>query len=344
MNARQTADETADDTVDETTDQTTDDTTAEAARPDIRIGWAGTGRMGFALATRLLDAGHPLAVFNRTRAKAEPLAARGAVLADGPADLAACDVVFTMVSGSSDFAEITIGEHGLLTGKTAPRVLVDCSTVDAEVSAQVRAVAESTGTVLLAAPVSGNPRVVASGGASFAVSGPEEAYRTVEPLLEHLGASVTYVGEGEAARLVKICHNVLLGVLAQSLAEITLLAEKHGVRRAAFLEFLNASVLGSPFTRYKAPALVHLDFTPTFTTTLLRKDLDLGLAAARRAEVPMPIAAAVHQLVQAAVGAGHGDQDFAALLLEQARASGMVLTPEDVSVDDGLGPRPVSPQ
>jgi 3-hydroxyisobutyrate dehydrogenase-like beta-hydroxyacid dehydrogenase len=102
------------------------------------------------------------------------------------------------------------------------------------------------------------------------------------------------------------------------------------------LEFLNSSVLASAFTRYKAPALVHLDFTPTFTTRLLRKDLDLGLAAARGAEVPMPIAAAVHQLVQAAVGAGHGELDFAALLLEQARAAALTLTPEDTEVDSGL--------
>lgn len=299
-------------------------------------GWIGTGRMGFALAGRLLDAGHPLLVHNRTRSRAEPLAARGAVIADRITDLAGCETVFTMVAASPDFAEITLGEHGLLSGGTAPRVLVDCSTVDAEVSARVRAAAAQTGTALLAAPVSGNPGVVAAGRASLAVSGPEQAYHKVRPLLAALGSAVTYVGEGEAARLVKLCHNMLLGVLAQSLVEVTVLAEKQGVPRAAFLEFLNSSVLASAFTRYKAPALVHLDFTPTFTTRLLRKDLDLGLAAARGAEVPMPIAAAVHQLVQAAVGAGHGEQDFAALLLEQARAAALTLTPEDTEVDSGL--------
>ena len=299
-------------------------------------GWIGTGRMGFALAGRLLDAGHPLLVHNRTRARAEPLAARGAVIADRITDLAGCGTVFTMVASSPDFAEVTLGEHGLLSGGTAPRVLIDCSTVDAEVSALVRATAARSGTALLAAPVSGNPGVVAAGRASLAVSGPEQAYREARPLLAALGSAVTYVGAGEAARMVKLCHNMLLGVLAQSLVEVTVLAEKHGVPRAAFLEFLNSSVLASAFTRYKAPALVHLDFTPTFTTALLRKDLDLGLAAARGAEVPMPLAAAVHQLVQAAVGAGHGEQDFAALLLEQARAAGLALTPEDTEVDPGL--------
>jgi 3-hydroxyisobutyrate dehydrogenase len=304
-----------------------------------RTGWIGTGRMGFVLAARLLDAGTPLAVYNRTRAKAEPLAARGAVVVDSVRDLAGCDVVFTMVAASDDFAEVTLGEHGLLAGPPSPGVIVDCSTVDAEVSATVRAAAAKLGTALLAAPISGNPKVVAAGRASLALSGPEDVYRRVEPLLTTLGSSVTYVGDGEAARLVKLAHNVFLGVVAQSLAEITVLAEKYGVSRAAFLEFLNSSVMGSPFTRYKAPALVHLDFTPTFTTTMLRKDLDLGLAAARGAEVPMPVAAAVHQLVQAAVGAGHGGVDFAALLLEEARAAGLALEPEDTPVDDGLAGR-----
>jgi 3-hydroxyisobutyrate dehydrogenase-like beta-hydroxyacid dehydrogenase len=302
------------------------------------IGWTGTGRMGFALAGRLLDAGIPLALYNRTRAKAEPLAARGAgaVVVHDVRQLGLCDVVFTMVAGSDDFAEVTTGSRGLLTADATPRVIVDCSTVGAEVSAAVRAAAAETGTALLAAPISGNPKVVAVGRASLVVSGPEDAFRRVLPLLAALGGSVTYVGTGEAARLVKLAHNMVLAVVAQALAESVVLAERHGVSRAAYLEFLNSSVLGSAFSRYKSPALVGLDFTPTFTTAMLRKDLDLGLAAARAAEVPMPLTAAVHQLVQAAVGAGHGGSDFAALLLEQARAAGLTLAPEDADVDDGL--------
>ncbi len=149
----------------------------------------------------------------------------------------------------------------------------------------------------------------------------------VEPLLAQLGRGVTYVGEGEVARLVKIAHNVFLGVVTQSLAEITVLAEKGGVSRAAFLELLNDSVLGSDYTRYKSPALVNLDFTPTFTMPLLRKDLDLGLSAARDLEVPMPLAAATAQLVAGAIGAGHVEEDFATLILEQARNSGITLPP-----------------
>ncbi|MFE2044918.1 NAD(P)-dependent oxidoreductase [Streptomyces sp. NPDC059477] len=301
-----------------------------------RIGWIGAGRMGYQLAARLLDAGHDVAVYNRTRAKAEPLAEKGATIVDRPDQLADRDVVFVMVSASADLQSVTTGPGGVLTAGSAPKVLIDSSTVSTEASALVRDEATKRGTDFLAAPVSGNPKVIAAGMLTVAVSGPREVYEAVEPLLNLLGRGVTYVGDDEVARLVKIAHNVFLGVVTQSLAEITLLAEKGGVRRAAFLEFLNDSVMGSVFTRYKSPALVNLDFTPTFTNVLLRKDFDLGLAAARELEVPMPVASATAQLVQSAVGAGHTADDFATLILEQARRSGVTLEPEGTAVDDGL--------
>ncbi|MET8635919.1 NAD(P)-dependent oxidoreductase [Streptomyces sp. NPDC004096] len=305
-----------------------------------RIGWIGAGRMGYPLASRLLDAGHDVAVYNRTRAKAEPLTGKGATVVDRPEELADRDVVFTMVATSPDLESVTTGAGGLLTASDAsPGVLVDSSTVSTQVSALVRAAAAKHGTGFLAAPVSGNPKVIEAGELTVAVSGPREVFDAVEPLLRLLGRAVTYVGADEVARLVKIAHNVFLGVVSQSLAEITVLAEKGGVTRSAFLEFLNNSVMGSVFTRYKSPALVHLDFTPTFTNVLLRKDFDLGLAAARELEVPMPVASATAQLVQAAVGAGLTTEDFASLILEQARNSGVTLEPEDVPVDDGLGGR-----
>ncbi|GAA3437509.1 NAD(P)-dependent oxidoreductase [Kutzneria kofuensis] len=300
------------------------------------IGWIGAGRMGAALVRRLCAAGYDVAVYNRTRAKAEGL---GATVVDRPVDLAGRDIVFTMVAASADLEQVTSGEHGLLTDpETAPRVVIDSSTVSEEASAAVRMAARKRGSELLAAPVSGNPKVVAAGRLTLAVSGPRPVFDEVEPVLRVLGRGVTYVGEDEVARLVKIAHNVFLGVVIQSLSEITVLAEKGGVSRAAFLEFLNDSVLGSVFTRYKSPALVNLDFTPTFTMPLLRKDFDLGLAAARSLEAPMPVASAVAQLVASAVGAGHTEEDFAALVLEQARRAGLELEPEGVSVDDGLTP------
>jgi len=305
----------------------------------VRLGWIGVGRMGQVLATRLLEAGHDLAVYNRTREKCAPLVERGATVVERPADLADRELVFTMVAGSADVDEVLNGPNGLLANPgSKPRVVVDSTTISPAVAQRLRAVAEGQGTAMLAAPVSGNPKVAASGRLTIVASGPRQAWLQARPYLELLGRRVTYVGEGERARLVKICHNLMLGVVAQCMAEITILAEKGGVSRADFLEFLNDSVMGSTFTRYKSPAYVNLDFTPTFTPELLLKDFHLGFEAARELDVPMPVAAVTEQIVQGLVSLSGNDVDFAALLELQARASGVQLTPEHVEVDDGLSP------
>ncbi|MFL5871059.1 MAG: NAD(P)-dependent oxidoreductase [Solirubrobacterales bacterium] len=303
----------------------------------MRLGWIGAGRMGFALAGRLLAAGHDVAVWNRTRAKAEPLAEQGATLVDAPADLADRDLVFTMVGGDRDFQEVVLGDAGLLSRDGArPRVLVDSTTISPAASQVVRDAAEERGTAVLAAPVSGNPKVVDAGLLTFVVSGPAAEFDRVEPFLDLLGQGATYVGEGELARLAKICHNLLLGVVAQSLAEITVLAEKGGIGRAELLEFINRSVMGSMFTRYKTPALVKLDYSPTFTPVLLRKDFALGFDLARELEVPMPVAAAACELVQELIDQGRTEEDFAALLDLEASKAGLELEPEATQVSDGL--------
>jgi 3-hydroxyisobutyrate dehydrogenase-like beta-hydroxyacid dehydrogenase len=314
---------------------------ADANLGKRKIGWLGAGRMGFSLAARLLKKGCDLAVYNRTRSKAEPLAALGGHLVDAPSALADREIVFTMVGGDADLLEVTTGPKGVLSRPgSAPKILIDSSTVSEEASAKLRAAAAGVGCALLAAPVSGNPKVVKAGRLSLVVSGPREAYETALPYLEALGEGVSYVGEGELARVVKVCHNVFLGVVSQSLAEIIVLAEKAGVRRHALLDFINKSVLGSTFTRYKTPAFVNLDFTPTFTPVLLRKDLDLGLSAARKLEVPMPVASLVREIVQTLIGNGYVDSDFAALLALEAKAACLVLEPENVPVGDGLESKP----
>jgi 3-hydroxyisobutyrate dehydrogenase-like beta-hydroxyacid dehydrogenase len=308
--------------------------------PAHTLGWIGTGRMGFPMAGRLAKAGGKVAVYNRTRAKAEPLAQHGAAVVDSPADLADRDIVFTMVAASDDLLDVTLGKGGVLSRpKRVPRILIDCSTVSEEASAKLRAEAARRGTRMLAAPVSGNGKVVKAGKLSLVVSGPRDAYDEVLPWLESLGTGVSYVGEGDLARIIKICHNVFLGIVIEALAELTVLAEKTGVPRHAFLEFINKSVMGSTFSRYKTPALVKLDFTPTFTSVLLRKDMDLGLAAARARDVPMPLAAVAREAIQSLVGNGHADEDFARLITLQARNSGLDLRPENVAVDDGLSDR-----
>jgi 3-hydroxyisobutyrate dehydrogenase len=302
-----------------------------------KLGWIGVGRMGYPMAERLAKAGADVAVFNRTRAKAEPLTKSGIRLVDRPSDLADRDIVFTMVSASDDLKQVALGKDGVLTvaGK-APRIFIDCSTVSEEASGEVRAAAAKLGTRMLASPVSGNGKAVKVGKLSVVVSGPKDAYEEALPYLEALGRGVSYVGEGELARLVKICHNVFLGIVIQAMVEITVLAQKGGVPRHAFLDFLNKSVMGSIFTQYKTPALVNLDFTPTFTPVLLRKDLDLGLAAGRKVGTPMALTALVRESLQSLIGQGFVDQDFATLLVQQARGAGLPIEPENVPVSDGL--------
>ncbi|MDA8315004.1 MAG: NAD(P)-dependent oxidoreductase [Actinomycetota bacterium] len=315
-----------------------DDAIAPAPTDGVRdsIGWMGTGRMGSAMARRLLQGGRSVSVYNRTRERAEQLIADGAKVVDTPAELAGNDVVFVSVGDASALAAVLNGPDGLLTGDGTPAVLVDCSTVSAEESAFHRRLLAERGIPLLVAPVSGNPRVARAGRLTLVVSGPRDAYERVASHLALLGHSAVYVGDGEVARLVKLCHNLFLGVVTQALAEVTVLAEQGGVARATFLDYLNKSVMGSVFTGYKAPQLVHLDFEATFTSRLLRKDFDLGLAAARSLEVPMPVVGLVYQLVQRLVTEGYAEKDFAALLTLEAAAAGLELVAEDVEVLDGL--------
>ncbi len=303
----------------------------------LKLGWIGTGRMGYEMAARLAQGGGDVTVWNRTCAKAEPLTRHGAKIATSLADLAACDIVFCMVSTWDDVRQVVAGPNGLLSGKgKLPRMVVECSSISLEGSAELRALLNERGVELLAAPVSGNAKVIKAGKLSFVCSGPKAAYDAALPYLRMIAPAASYVGEGELARIVKICHNVFLGVITQSLAEITVLAQKAGVPRHAFLEFLNQSVMGSVFTRYKTPAFVKLDFKVTFTPYLLRKDLDLGLDAGRRYGVPMPLASITRDTLQTLIGRGMTDEDFAKLLVLEAEASGLKLEPENVPVNDGL--------
>jgi 3-hydroxyisobutyrate dehydrogenase len=311
------------------------------------VGWIGVGRMGYPMAELLLRAGHVVHVWNRTRAKAEPLRAAGAVLGDTPAELAGVDLLFTMVATGNDLEQVLFGAGGVVGGERgrAPRIVVDCSSIGVDQGEAIRARLAELGAAMIAAPVSGNAKCVRAGKLSAVCSGPEAAFRETRPLIEAFAPQgVAYVGEGELARFCKIAHNVLLGVVSQNLAEITILAEKAGVPRHAFLAFINDSVMGSIFTRYKSNALVNLDWTTTFTPELLRKDLDLGLQAARELDVPMPVATAAREALQAHFGAArlksdsaaYLSQDFAALLETVALAAGVMLEPENVPVPTGL--------
>ena len=301
-----------------------------------KLGWIGAGRMGYAMAERLAKGGCDIAVWNRTREKALPLEKAGAKVVDQLEELSSTDILFVMVSTFDDVKQV-LGKalaSGSKGGK--PKMVVECSSISLEGSAELRQMLKSKGIEYLAAPVSGNAKVIKAGKLTFVVSGPRSAYDTAKPYLDMMGVGSSYVGEGELSRIAKICHNVHLGVVIQSLCEITLLAEKAGMPRHAFLDFLNKSVMGSMFTRYKTPALVNLDFHVTFTPKLLRKDLDLGLDAGRRLEVPMPVTSVTRDLLQQMIGQGMTEQDFSTLILAQAKASGIELRSENKEVGDGL--------
>ena len=303
------------------------------------IGWVGMGRMGYPMAERLAKAGADLAVWNRTRSKAEPLTEYGATIVDNLFDLASRDIVFSMVSTSNDVKQVLFGENGILSGDAVPKIFVECSSISVEASAEIRAELEARGAKYIASPVSGNGKCVKAGKLALVTSGPRDVYDEVRIYQEIIaGLGVTYVGEGELARTMKICHNVFLGVVTQSLAELTILAQKAGVPRHAFLEFINKSVMGSIFTKYKTPGWVKQDYTTTFTPELMRKDMDLGLGLGREHEVPMPVAGATRDIIQQSMGHGNtGDIDFSIVLEYMAQCAGIEkLESEDVEVADGL--------
>jgi 3-hydroxyisobutyrate dehydrogenase len=311
-----------------------------------KIGWIGMGRMGFPMAERLIKAGHDVSIWNRTRAKAEPLAKIGGQIVDRLADLKSVDVLFSIVATGADVQDVLYGKDGVAAGSgRMPPVVVDCSTIAVEESAAIRNKLKDLGADFVASPVSGNAKVIKAGQLSAVVSGAEPACKIAMPLIEIFAPrGVSYVGEGELARVCKIAHNVMLGVVIENLIEITLLTNKMGVPRHAFLAFLNNGVMGSMFTRYKSPALVNLDWTTTFTPELMRKDLDLGLELGREMDVPMPVTAATREVLQSHFGAAmlqknpqdYLQKDFAALAETMALAAGMKLVSENKNVLTGL--------
>ena len=302
-----------------------------------KIGWIGLGRMGEAMVKRLLQAGYEVEVWNRTRSKAEPLAKYGAVVVNNVLDLAGCETVITMVSTTKDLKQVLFGPGGLVTTSTKPKMVVDSSSISQECSAEVRKELEALGIGYLCAPVSGNAKVAKAGLLLVVSSGPRDLYNIAEPYFQAMAKKCMWIGEGELARVWKIAHNTMFGVVIQNLCEITVLAEKAGIPRHLFLESINDSVLGSMYTRYKTPVLTNLNFEQvTFTPELLLKDMDLGMAAAKAHGVVMPSAAATRESIARMVGRGYGDIDFSALLIEVAKDSGLELTSENKTIPDGL--------
>ncbi len=277
------------------------------------MGLIGLGNMGSAFAERLLDAGHQLVVHNRNRQKTEPPATRGATVAETAAGLAAaCDIVLTSLSDDDAFESVAASVVGAARADT---VLVDTSTVSPGASARVAALAERASILYVRAPVSGNPSVVRAGNLAFIVSGPSIAVARAEPVLLAIGPTIHVVGDAEQARIVKLAINLVIAGLAQLMSEALVLGEASGVSRAALLETMGNSAAGAPFVKYKTEPLLRDDYSATFTTNLLEKDIDLVLEAAEAARVRLPLAGEIKTLVHSAIEAGYGDDDFMALFL-----------------------------
>jgi 3-hydroxyisobutyrate dehydrogenase len=269
--------------------------------------------MGSAFAERLLDAGYQLSVHNRNRRKTESLTARGATATETAAELAAAaDIVLTSLSDDDAFESIAAS---VVPAARPGTVLVDTSTVSPGASARVAALAERASLLYVRAPVSGNPSVVRAGNLAFIVSGPSAACRRAEPVLLAIGPTIHVVGDAEQARIVKLAINLVIAGLAQLMSEALVLGQASGVSRAALLETMGDSAAGAPFVKYKTDALLHDDYSATFTTSLMEKDIDLVLEAAEAARVRLPLAGEIKTLVRSAIEAGYGDDDFMALFL-----------------------------
>ncbi len=284
------------------------------------VGLIGLGSMGTAIAERLLDAGYELLVSNRTPQKVAPLVVRGASLAETPAGLAAqVDVILTSLANDEAF-EAVAGE--VVVAARPGTVLVDTSTISPTVSAMLASLAETASVAYLRAPVSGNPSVVRAGNLSFIVSGPPETLARVEPVLRAIGPTITHVGDAEQARVVKLAINLMVAGIVQLMAEALVLGEAAGVSRASLLEVMGSSAVGAPLVKYKTEPLLRDDFSATFTTALMEKDIDLLLDAAADAGVELPLAGELKTQLRDAVEAGYADDDFMSLFLHLKAVSG----------------------
>lgn len=302
----------------------------------MRVGVVGLGKMGRELARRLLAQGVELTVWNRSRPAVDALEEEGARAAtELGAVWTGADAVVTFLADDAAVEEVCLGASGLLATALRGGLLVEMSTISPASSARVAEAAEARGVGYLRSPVSGNPEVLAAGNLTLIVSGDPAAFEAGRGLLGRIGAKVFHVGDGEQARVVKLAVNAVVGSTAQMLAETVALGEANGLSRAAFLEVLASSAVGSPFVAYKREALLERRYEATFTTAMLLKDLRLALDLAERSGTPLPVTALVADLARATCEEGLGELDMLALLPHLQRLAG---TPPDVMPPDVMPP------
>lgn len=288
------------------------------------LGYVGLGVMGKAIVRRLLDAGHGVTVWNRTREKAEPLLAAGARWADSPREVAeGSEIVFTMVTNTAAVRAVTDGEDGILAALGPGKIYVDMSTASPANARELAKEVAATGAQMLDSPVSGTSITVAQGKASLMVGGTADAFDRARPVLEAIGPRVIHVGPSGSAVTMKIAVNLSLAVQMLAFSEGVLLAEKTGISREKAVEVMLASVIASPMVAYRGPLVLGHPEEVWFDCHMMQKDMTLALELGRELEVPLPTTAVTNELLSAANGMGIGEHDFAVLFDVLAAMSGV---------------------
>jgi 3-hydroxyisobutyrate dehydrogenase-like beta-hydroxyacid dehydrogenase len=288
------------------------------------LGFVGLGVMGGGVVRRLLDAGHTVTVWNRTRDKAEPLLEAGARWADSPREVAELsEITFTMVTNTAAVNAVTGGPDGIIAGLRPGKVYIDMSTASPANTRELAERVAAVGADMLDAPVSGSVITLEQGKLSIMVGGDPAVFERVKPVLEAIGPRVFHVGPNGAAVTMKIAINLSLAVQMLAFSEGVLLAEKSGISREKAVEVMLASVIASPMVAYRGPFVLEQPDEAWFDCHMMQKDMTLALELGRELEVPLPTTAVTNELLTAANGMGVGDKDFAVLFDVLAAMSGV---------------------
>jgi 3-hydroxyisobutyrate dehydrogenase-like beta-hydroxyacid dehydrogenase len=288
------------------------------------LGYIGLGAMGGRMANRLIDKGHTVTGYNRTRSRAQWLIDRGMKWADSPRAVAeAADVIFVMVTDSKSLDAVSSGPDGFLAGVGKGKVVVDSSTVSPAISRDVAEKVRAKGADMVDAPVSGSVTTLESGKLSVMVGGKKATFDRIKPILDDIGPKVTHVGDNGLALSIKIAHNLSLAVQMLAFSEGVLLAEKSGISREVAVDVLTHSVIGSPMVQYRGPFVLQLPDESWFDVNMMQKDLLLALEMGRRLDVPLPTTAITNEFLTAARGMGLEKYDFAVVFKVLAQMAGV---------------------
>ncbi|MBZ5580237.1 MAG: NAD(P)-dependent oxidoreductase [Acidobacteriia bacterium] len=288
------------------------------------LGYIGLGVMGGRMVSRLLDKGHTVTGYNRTRSKAQWLIDRGMRWADSPrAVCEASEVTLSMLTNSAAVEDVAAGPNGVLAGISAGKVYVDMSTVSPAVSRALAAKVREQGGDMMDAPVSGSVITLEQGKLSVMVGGRAETFERIKPLMLDLGPKVTHVGDNGLALVMKIATNLSLAVQMLAFSEGVLLAEKSGIERETAVDVLTHSVIGSPMVQYRGPFVLQMPDEAWFNVNMMQKDMLLALELGRQVNVPLPTTSATNEFLTAARGLGLAEKDFAVIFAVLARLSGV---------------------